>query len=78
MHEHINPKKEDTIRIVFQNVNGISIKNNLLEAYAASYMHEMEAADILGIAETNTNFNRNDLRQISKQVYETFGQSPKA
>lgn len=61
--ENVTPKAKDTMRTVFQNVNGISIKNNIIAAEAyANYMNEMEA-DIIGIAKTNINFNRNDLQE---------------
>lgn len=63
-------KQGETLRILFQNVNGISSRNNLIATESLAEWAEELQANVLFIVEPNLNFNK---KKVSTNGFKTDG-----
>jgi len=72
----ISPKPQDTFRILYSNINGISPKNLEQESQQMAFQANTYHIDLLGLVETNINwFNKTTYDQVRRQLIEYWPQS---
>jgi hypothetical protein len=63
----LGKKSDDATRLIFQNINSVQPKTTDKWRATIERMHHMKA-DIVGLAETCINWNKNDIRQRYKKI----------